>query len=35
MLGDMQAVNAGGFDKLQPFVEQLRQRTVAMLDMIK
>ena len=38
MLGDMQAINAGGFGgfhKLQTFVEQLRQRPVAMLDVIK
>ena len=38
MLGDVQAVNTGGiggFDEFQPLVEQLRQRPVAMFDMIK
>jgi hypothetical protein len=38
MLGNVQAVNAGGFggfDKFQPFVEQPRQRPFAMLDVIK
>jgi hypothetical protein len=38
MLGDVQAVNPGGFGRfyeLQPLVKQLRQRPVAMFDMIK
>jgi hypothetical protein len=38
MLGDVQAINAGGFRRFgetQSLVEQLRQRPIAVLDMIE